>query len=299
MGRVVYYNITYKCNNNCKFCFSYNVGSGKSDICYETMCDELEKMELNKNDLLVINGGEPTMYYKIEKLLIFIKKLNCRIAFYTNGTFLKNYIDLIREIDNIRFIIPIHGTEEMHDGLTCIKGSYKKTISTLYELQDNKIKYEIKFIIGEEMIKTQFDIDAFLNNHKLNPSSVVLARINKTRKSVQNDYLLPEKDKEREYFSLNEKKLRNKYSITYLDFPPCYFSQEQIELIENDILRKEVTFFYNDIDYIMHERKYLKKRLNFNTCYSCVYSKFCDMLSESYYVMKYDRLKNSIVVDLE
>ena len=61
-SRVCYCNITYKCNNNCNNCISYNV---KKHIEREVSVEDFKffkkHFHLGEHDVWTISGGEPTL----------------------------------------------------------------------------------------------------------------------------------------------------------------------------------------------------------------------------------------------
>jgi len=70
-----------------------------------------------------------------------------------------------------------------HDRIAQTKGSFKRTLSNLCDLEANIHRYRIKFIVNDMMISTNFSFNDFLAEYKLNPEEIVIARLNKTIKS--------------------------------------------------------------------------------------------------------------------
>lgn len=284
------------CNNKCLFCFSYNVGNEKKEIKFEKIVEEIELSNLNVDDTVVINGGEPTLSLYFEQLLVYLSKLKCRVVVYTNGRKLKDI--KISNNENIQFVIPIHGDEKIHDMITQVENSYKNTIESIKYLQKKQILYSIKFIINNQMIVSNIDVEKFLKDNSLYPKEIILARLNITKKSKLNNYNPPERAVEKAYFRKCFEKLHDKYDIVLLDFPPCYLKDGLI--IKIDVEKKnDVRFVFSDYMHSLNERKYLKERLKFEKCINCSYRKVCDLISESYYLLKYNKDKKCITLTLE
>ncbi len=292
---VYYYNINYMCNNKCVFCFSYNVGNEKREIEFKKIMEEIEISNLDIDDTVVINGGEPTLSLYFEQLLVYLSKLKCRIVVYTNGRKLKGIKIPCNE--NIQFVIPIHGNEKIHDMITQVEGSYQNTIESIKYLQEKSVLYSIKFIINNGLIEENVDVEKLLESNELHPKEIVLARLNITRKSKINNYNPPEHSEEKAYFRKCFEKLCARYDVLFLDFPPCYLKDNS--LVKVDMEKNEVRFVFSDYSHSLNERKYIKKRLEFGECNNCIYGNTCDLMSESYYLLKYDKNEKSIVLAME
>jgi len=128
--------ITYKCNNNCKFC----VQGDKRYWCQNKPADEIKKiLETSKDNYgeVIFTGGEPTIRPDIIELIKFAKKAGYKIQIQTNGRMFA-YKDFCREIIKAGadiFAISIHGhNAELHDYLTGAKGSFAESTSGIRNL---------------------------------------------------------------------------------------------------------------------------------------------------------------------
>lgn len=293
---VYYYNINYICNNKCLFCFSYNVGNDKKEIEFSKIVEEIESSNPDVDDTVVINGGEPTLSSYFEQLLVYLSTLKSRIVVYTNGRKLKD-VD-IPNSNNIQFVIPIHGNEQLHDKITQVEGSYQNTVESLKYLQEKGFKYSIKFIINDGMIEENLNLEKILDNYGLHPKEIVLARLNITKKSKINNYAPPGYIKEKEYLKKWFERLRLRCDLLLLDFPPCYMKEHIMTKID---LQKtnDIRFVFSDYLHNLDERVYLKERLQFEECYDCIYCSICDLMSKSYYLLKYDKNEKAIILAME
>lgn len=96
--------ITAKCNLNCNFCFGSKC-SGK-ELSLQLWYNLLKTFKDNGVKILIITGGEPTLYKHIKDFIIRAKALDFYIVLSTNGLTL-NHIDYYRYIDVLS--IPIDG----------------------------------------------------------------------------------------------------------------------------------------------------------------------------------------------
>lgn len=154
--RIFYFNITYGCNSNCIFCYSHNTTHSKktyNEISSKDFFNYLDENNLNIRDRVIINGGEPFLHSEIEDILKGLQVYGCEVLIYTNGRLVKNF-SFEYMTEKYRFVIPIHGYEEVHDKITGVKGSYAETIQSLeYLTEKSKCKVDVKIIINNLAIK--------------------------------------------------------------------------------------------------------------------------------------------------
>lgn len=275
------------------FCFSHNVGNMAREIPIKKIIQLIDSISLLKDDIVVVNGGEPSLHSEFDCLLKYIKSFPCVCKIYTNGRRLSKIGNQLS--DNICFIIPIHGNKLTHNLLTRAEGAFEETIASLLWLNKNKIKYNLKFIISKEMIQDNFDILNFLEYYKLCPQEIYLSRMNVTIKSNKNQYSIPSFKDEYKYLKNQFESLNKEdFKIKFLDFPPCYFNYLYAKY--NLVTTEESIFFYNDYKYFMEKRIYKKMRLHTSKCNYCEHIDVCDFLSNSYYLFEY---KGNSIIELE
>lgn len=283
MKRILYFNITYLCNNHCSFCFSHNVGTGRPELPYQQFRDIMLKEMPDNEDLLVINGGEPAIHKEFRQFTELIKNINVPCYIYSNGTNLNSFTYPVA-VPNIHFIIPIHGSENIHDTLTNRKHSFRETISSLQHLNHIHAQYSIKFILSEELINSEFSIQDFLPAYDLQPDTIYISRMNKTIKSRENAFSLPDMKILNQYLHKTQIQLKSHYHLKYIDFPPCMLMENTT--VSPDISNiEQVEYYFNDCEFIMQNRVYTKERLHLPHCRNCRFSQLCDLLSSSYYVI--------------
>lgn len=141
--------ITTKCNLKCKHCYN------ESDVqCQKTMTLEDFKKAINAVKLLGINkiqiiGGEPFVYSKLlkEMLEYAVKKVKF-IEIFTNGTLLtEEWADYLAD-NGIYVALSVYSYEEkMHDKVTTVKGSLKKTNESIKLLKEKCVNYRISTVL--------------------------------------------------------------------------------------------------------------------------------------------------------
>jgi len=158
--RIFYFNITYGCNSNCIFCYSHNTKHNKktfNEISPEAFFQYLDENNLKPADRVIINGGEPFLHSQIDLILKSLQSYGCEVLIYTNGRLIKDFpLDYISE--KYRFVIPIHGYEEIHDKITGVPGSYAETLQSLDYLTEKAMcRVDIKIIINNYMMEQDPD----------------------------------------------------------------------------------------------------------------------------------------------
>lgn len=288
MNRIFYYNIIYRCNLKCKFCFSTSTSPTGKIMETKKIITSLHQKSADANDLIVINGGEPTIHPLFYDL---ITKLNeeflSEITVYTNGSLL--VIPKVINSPKTTFIIPIHGFKHIHNAITQNSYSYSNTIQNLKLLTKFGYKYRLKFIINCSMISECFDIYDFISQYGLNPEEIILARLNTTKKSIESGFEIPTEKQFLPYLQLQINHLLNNYKIKLLDIPPCLLNDYSLIGGQYNI----PIFYFNDPYNVMQKRHYYKEIMIGTNCNDCLYYKQCKLMEKSYLTLS---IKNNDLV---
>jgi MoaA/NifB/PqqE/SkfB family radical SAM enzyme len=141
--------LTYKCNNNCRFC---SAGILKDNIYHEPETEYVFRRtkEIRKStDEVVLTGGEPTIHKDFFKILNFTKRLDFRtIQIQTNGRMF-SYKEFARKAGGkgIEFMVSLYGPEKVHDYLTRVPDSFNQTVKGIENL-----KKENQYVIGNVVV---------------------------------------------------------------------------------------------------------------------------------------------------
>ena len=171
----VCWNITSKCNRNCKFCFRDKCGG---ELAYEEcvgILDNLQKLDVTK---ITYAGGEPLLYDSFQAITKESKERGIYNKLVTNGSALnkENVKELLKYIDKIAFSVDSCNDEENyflgrgHNHYSHIKEMIP-IINKIYP----KIKIEINTVITaqtmcglEDLYKELYDnFDTILSRWKL------------------------------------------------------------------------------------------------------------------------------------
>ncbi|MDP1845159.1 MAG: radical SAM protein [Candidatus Moranbacteria bacterium] len=123
--------LTRVCNNNCIFCLDKEAQNG-TVLTQDEIREKFREGRKKKIDQVVLSGGEATIHPEFIEIVKMAKDMGYKhIQVITNGRMFA-YRDFL--ISSIRagvneITFSIHGhTEELHDSLTQIKGSFKQAL---------------------------------------------------------------------------------------------------------------------------------------------------------------------------
>lgn len=145
---------TYRCNNRCPMCGVFN-SKKDSDWKYtlEELRQEIDKKNIEEGDVVIVSGGEPTIYEYFFELLKYLNEKKARITIFSNGRAFKNmdFVKKLSECEYENILIPLFGsTPEIHEKLVGAKGSYADTFEGLKNLDSANMPYSIKTVVMKD-----------------------------------------------------------------------------------------------------------------------------------------------------
>lgn len=152
MRRIVYFNITYQCNNCCRNCISHNVRRHSAKkVSVEDYKIIQNRFGIGENDIWTISGGEPTLSQNFEEIISFCRKYSSHITVYSNGRMLYNLS--LNTLNNIeRIIVPIYGIEYEHNKYVQNNRAYGETLESLNKIiKYSPHKIEMKLMLSESI----------------------------------------------------------------------------------------------------------------------------------------------------
>ena len=139
--------INRTCNLKCLHCYH-----GDDRLVFmdeETYTRAIEEMEKADTLFLVISGGEPMLHNDFKKIIELCTDKGFAVSIFSNGTLIDD--DIIKCLSNssvnevnisIYSLIP-----EIHDKITAVKGSLKKSLEGIKKLLQAGIRTAIKMVI--------------------------------------------------------------------------------------------------------------------------------------------------------
>lgn len=288
MSRIFYFNITYGCNNSCVFCYSHNTthdSSTYNEIPFDEFSSYLLRSKLTQNDRVILNGGEPLLHSELLELLKFTDNVGCETLIYTNGRLLLNLYHHNFK-NRFRFIVPIHGSEKIHDKITGVKGSYNETIYALKKISESSNFYiDIKFIINNYIVSDDFAYEKFeeslsnivFNNyvHITKMAETVISRRNNIN-SVDDLHASKYTKRIFDYYKTKNYKIKL--------FDTCIYDILDHYNPSINVQEDEVDVYFKDFS---QERKIILHQTKEGNCSACKYKNYCRSAVNEYKVLEY------------
>jgi len=135
---------------------------GKSELTLNERKSLLDQLAEAGALHLAISGGEVLLHPDFFEIAHYAKKRSFCISIFTNGTLLDRTAALrIKEIAPRMVALSIYGpTADVHDSITCCKGSFDGTIRAIRLLKDLGIRVELRSVIMEQNYRQADGIEA-------------------------------------------------------------------------------------------------------------------------------------------
>lgn len=134
MFKKVYIEITNVCNLKCRFCPETN--RNKMFMSAETFEKIIKKIYKSTNLVYLHVKGEPLLHNDLDKILKILEKYNLKTNITTNGTLLKNKLDIIKNSSSVRGVnISLHSITQNNMN----EDEYLESVFSSVNELDNKI----------------------------------------------------------------------------------------------------------------------------------------------------------------
>lgn len=134
--------VTYWCNRRCKGCYIPDEIKRNEPVIEEELLESIVK-QTKENEIPFVGfaGGEPLSKKSGKEIYKTLEKNPLTPFFvYTNGDFIPNTRDEIKDHHNLAYIVSLDGLEENHDFIRG-KGSFERVTAAFEELKRNKKIY--------------------------------------------------------------------------------------------------------------------------------------------------------------
>jgi len=136
--------ITYRCNLKCVYCGYHERNTDELDT--NNLFCLIEKFYRLGTKFIVITGGEPLLRDDLGEIVDFCKKKRMFVSMNSNGMFVKEKIDAIRNIDMLK--LSLDGPRPINDRIKG-KGVYDKVIGAIEACKREGIKVNITTVISK------------------------------------------------------------------------------------------------------------------------------------------------------
>lgn len=144
--------ITEKCNNNCVFCSIPHEWKKRSQMPFEEIKKAIDS-KMNKNLMIEIGGAEPTIHPDFFNILEYARGKCAGVILTTNARVFsyKPLADKLSGTGNLLIKSSLHGnTQETHDSITGVKGSFNQAITGFANLLRNKADLRVNIVINKK-----------------------------------------------------------------------------------------------------------------------------------------------------
>lgn len=146
----VSFELTYKCNNNCEYCYNY-LRHNKNSRFYEASLKErknvLEDVKASSVPVVNFTGGEPTLSPDLFELISYSRELGLFPTLNTNARLITN--EKAKKLSDAELggaLVSLCGSSAYnHDAQTKVKGSWVETMRGIKALKKFKIPVTVNF----------------------------------------------------------------------------------------------------------------------------------------------------------
>ena len=150
----VHFLLTYACNFACPYCYEHK--NNYSKILSKEQVDKIFAIHNNNIKNIGFFGGEPLLPCNKEIIEYIISKApNATYNITTNGYYLDQYIDILKNINIVSLQITLDGNKELHDKTRILsngKGTYDKVISGIKCALQHGLPTTIRMNISQDNV---------------------------------------------------------------------------------------------------------------------------------------------------
>ena len=143
----VHLDVTYRCNERCEHCYLDHDGDGEMNTGeIKTLLDQLAAAGVF---FLTVSGGEPLIRPDCFEIIEYARKLRFNVKLKTNAILIREkQAKRLRELDVEQVQISIYSHRaEVHDGISKVPGSLKRTIVGVRLLKSHGLKVTIANVL--------------------------------------------------------------------------------------------------------------------------------------------------------
>lgn len=161
--------LTYKCSAQCIHCYNPGATRNNAETNNRTIINELNLSDYKKliDELyelgcykVTLTGGDPFSKPIVWDIIQYLYDKDIAFDIFTNGIILEENVQrLISYYPRTVSISLYSGIEKDHEIITRVKGSFKKTLSTIEQLSVNGIQLILKCCIMRPNIKSYYLVE--------------------------------------------------------------------------------------------------------------------------------------------
>ena len=223
----LYMEITNACNLNCIHCYNDSEHKGKDELTLEEIYHVIDEAKNLGVLRITLSGGEPLVHPHFFEIAEYIRNHFLELELFTNGTLVtKEVAEKLKDLALLRVSVSLDSLNpEIHDYFRGRKGSWKKTMEGIRNLEEEDIKIKPAIALSKLNLEEVIDLRKFLlergfNDYQLMP--VFATRRNtpldigitpeEYQKAIEDVFML-EKDREIESKSMARSKSSGEKTI--------------------------------------------------------------------------------------
>ena len=217
--------LSRRCNQQCKYCFTDAGEALPNELQLTEIKDVISQgKELGIKQVVIVGGGEPLLYSRLEELIDFIINNKLKILLLTNGTLIDKERAEYFYNKKVYLVLKLNAFEnaQIHDYLVGRPGGFiivKKVLDMLlgmgYSNSDNSM-LAIESVICKENIEEIPKIWHWARDNNILPFMELITPQGRARK---NQYLFVSRHEAYELFSRLSRIDRNEYGYDWIPIP--------------------------------------------------------------------------------
>lgn len=219
------------CNLRCKYCCNKSGVPLNNEISYDKILDLINQAQnLGAKSIVVIGGGEPTLYPYFKQLIHYIADRNLIPVIFTNTTTMTKELASFLYETNTTVITKLDSlNEEIQDDLSGVEGTFQKIQLGLSNLLDagfsqtnseGKLRLGVSFVVSKINSNEVLDIWKYCRTNNIYPNLEMMIPNGEAQKFSSETFLRPEEWKQLKLELLNFD--RKNYNINWEpQYPLC------------------------------------------------------------------------------
>ncbi len=162
----VCWNITTKCNQNCKYCHRF---LGINDLTYEENKEILNNLIKDGVNNITWTGGEALLYPNLKELLKISQENGIKNKLITNGMVLaqnENMREILDYLDSLTLSLDTIN-DDTNEELGRGKNHFEEVKTILDYVKGKSLKVNINTVVSKKNINEMEQLGAFLNNYNI------------------------------------------------------------------------------------------------------------------------------------
>ena len=227
--------LTKRCNLNCQYCYAGANSKAYSDIDYKQLSLFFKDFKKSGGQKVLLTGGEIFLHNHVTEIIQNAYEAGLIVDLFTNGTLIQDeQVSLIQKYIHQVFI-SLDGPQETHDRLSCVQGSYARTVCSINELSKSGVAINLQSMIVPENKDHNEWLLELLRNYEI--KTVVLSHVSRVGKGREAVDLL-----------LGDSQMLSLLDLSADLVERCQYKTRIVTNIITDEMRMA---FYNDFTHIL------------------------------------------------